>query len=53
MAMCDPAHNLSIAVTVNKLTLEREPARRVIQEVCDSLQIPMFDGIKAGMSGIQ
>ena len=53
IALCDPAHNLSVAVTVNKLTLEREPARRVIEEVCESLQIPMFEGLKSGMAGIQ
>jgi hypothetical protein len=48
LALCDPAHKFSIAITLNKLTLDREVATQVLRRVCEALDIPMLDGLDEG-----
>ena len=45
IALCDPESGLSLAITVNKLTLGRSCTRRIVHHVCDKLRIARFDGL--------
>jgi aarF domain-containing kinase len=50
IALCDPASQFAIAVTVNKLTLDRGASRQIVNRVCELLKLPQFDGINADFS---
>ena len=45
IALCDPASGLSIAVTVNKLTLDRSASREIVNRVCELLKLDQFAGL--------
>ena len=42
-AFCDPETNTSIAITVNRLQLDKEVAERITDAITDALQIGQFD----------
>ena len=45
IALCDPASGVSIAVTVNKLTLDRTASRDIVNRVCELLKLDQFEGL--------
>ena len=47
VALCDPASGLAVAVTVNKLTLDRTASREIVNRVCDVLSLERFPGLNA------
>lgn len=39
IALCDPAKDFAVAITVNKLTVEREASRRLLNLICKELNL--------------